>query len=196
MLVVYHRSDRFSGEAANDRLSRETAPTSVSAGRSPSAMSNGRPSPGRGSGPSPAPFSAPSSPPLPPARSLFALQDALDTTRVLDIFSMKPKPCKLQLAQPVNPLPFDRIIKFEADVIVSFTPRATGEEVVYEKAHIVMLTDLFLVCEWAMEEGRDSPTLFLCFPPLAARHLKVVDEPVDLGDPSRRFERSCTLRTA
>ncbi|KAG8983207.1 hypothetical protein FRB90_006222, partial [Tulasnella sp. 427] len=163
-------SSRFSGgENGNDRLSRDTAPTSVSAGRSPSAMSNG-PSPGRASGP-------PSSPPRPTTRSLFALQDVLDTTRVMDIFSMKPKPCKLQLAQPINPLPFDRVIKFEADVIVNFTPKATGEEVVYEKAHIVMLTDLFLVCEWIMEEGRDAPTLFLCFPPLAARHLRVVDEP-------------------
>lgn len=100
---------------------------------------------------------------------------------------MKPKPCKLQLAQPINPLPFDRIIKFEADVIISFTPKATGEEAVYERAHIVMLTDLFLVCEWTMEEGRDTPTLFLCFPPLAARHLKVLDEPMDLGELSRAF---------
>ncbi|KAG8906619.1 hypothetical protein FRB99_006489 [Tulasnella sp. 403] len=179
-------SDRLSKDnTGNERLSRETATTSMSGGRSPSAMSNRLQSPtgtSRTSLPTP---SVPGSPPLATTRSVAAVQESLDTTQVLDIFTMTPKPCKLQIANPANPLPFIRSVKFEVDVEVAIVPRATGQEVVYPRAHIIMLTDLCLVCEW-MEAvtPNESTTLWLRFPPLAAR-LLTVEDPHDA--PSNTF---------
>ncbi|KAG9001080.1 hypothetical protein FRB93_012460 [Tulasnella sp. JGI-2019a] len=168
-------SDRFSRDNTdNDRLSRDTGVTSVSAGRSPSTMSNGPDGSQRISGPSPA-YS--NSPPPGHQRTVSDIERMMDTSRVLDIFTMRPKPCKLQIARPLNPLPFVRSVRFEADVEISIAPKATGVEVLYERGHVVMLTDLFLVGEWM-----DGEMLSLCFPPLAARHLTIVDEPISLGE--------------
>lgn len=117
--------------------------------------------------------------------SILELETRLDTTRVLDIFTMKPKPCKLQMSKPnpAAPLSFVRAIRFEADVVISFVPKSTESEVVYKTGYMVMLTDLFLICERmgrgavsGNEEPSDGQDLWLCFPPLAARHLKVVED--------------------
>ncbi|KAG8859115.1 hypothetical protein FRB96_004685 [Tulasnella sp. 330] len=171
-------SDRQSRDNTdNERLSRDTGVTSVSAGRSPSALSNGvESSLKRTSEPSP---------PRKHYRTVSDIERVMDTSRVLDIFTMRPKPCKLQIARPLNALPFVRSVRFEADVEISISPKATGVEVVYERGHVVMLTDLFLVGEWmdgVMDQEEGDDMLSLCFPPLAARHLTIVDEPVSLGE--------------
>jgi hypothetical protein len=180
-------SDRFSRDRA-ERFSRETGNTSVSAGRSPSSLSAA--SPGWYL-PNFLLIFVPDATPLPElnpeaARArIMELENRLDTDRVLDIFTMKPKPCKLQISKsnPAAPIPFVRAIQFEADVVISFIPKATETEVVYRRGYVVMLTDLFLVCERmgrgaisGNEEPSDEKDLWLCFPPLAARHLKVVED--------------------
>ncbi len=48
------------------------------------------------------------------------LEKRLDTSKTLDIFTMKPKKCQLQM-NPPN-LPFTRSLRKSADVVIHFTP--------------------------------------------------------------------------
>ena len=129
------------------------------------------------------------------------LERRLSTERVLDIFTMQPKvgivthsnakpltkydisfpriqQCRLQMSPPG--LPFTRTIRFSVDVVIRFVPRTTGQEVYTPQGHIFLLTDLFLVCERMSDaeraaSGPDSPEMYLCYPPLAGKHLRVSD---------------------
>ncbi|KAG9104409.1 hypothetical protein FRC06_002644 [Ceratobasidium sp. 370] len=111
--------------------------------------------------------------PLMPAKEL---ERKLCTDKVMDIFSMTPRSCKLQM-NPPN-LPFTRTIKFSVDATIFFTPRVTGLEVVHRRGHLFLTTDLLLICEkMSVEEqasfGPDGPDMWLCYPPLAGKHLQV-----------------------
>jgi hypothetical protein len=82
----------------------------------------------------------------------------------------------------MNPytLTFQRTIRRGGDVTISFVPRSdpSREERVYQRAHIVLLSDLFLVCEHVSTEQRakgesaDGADMWLVFPPLAGKHLR------------------------
>ncbi|CAE6421742.1 hypothetical protein ACGC1H_001836 [Rhizoctonia solani] len=113
--------------------------------------------------------------PLMPAQEL---ERRLCTDRVMDIFSMTPRACKLQM-NPPN-LPFTRMIKFSVDVMIFFTPRVTGLEVSHRRAHLFLTTDLLLICEKMTPEERasfdsDGPDMWLCYPPLAGKHLQITE---------------------
>ncbi|KAI0778579.1 hypothetical protein BD413DRAFT_601314 [Trametes elegans] len=108
------------------------------------------------------------------------LERRLSTERTLDIFSMKPKQVRLQIAPPN--LHYTRELRCSTPVVISFTPRSTGVEVVQERGHILLLTDLMLVCERMSPKerevaGRDGPDMWLLYPPLTGKHLRVA--PVD-----------------
>ncbi|CAE7208155.1 unnamed protein product [Rhizoctonia solani] len=113
--------------------------------------------------------------PLMPAQDL---ERRLCTDRVMDIFSMTPRACKLQM-NPPN-LPYTRMIKFSVDAMIFFTPRVTGLEVAHQKAHLFLATDLLLICEKMTPEeragfGPDGPDMWLCYPPLAGKHLQIAE---------------------
>lgn len=64
------------------------------------------------------------------------------------------------------------------DVVASVTPRATGVEVVHRQGHVFLLSDLFLVCERMTPEeraksGSEGADMWLCYPPLAGKVLRV-----------------------
>ena len=89
---------------------------------------------------------------------------------------MKLKAVRLQMAPPT--LTFLREMRFSADVVIRLTPRATGEEVVHRRGHVFILSDLFLVCERMTPEekakaGSDGPDMWLLYPPLAGKVLRV-----------------------
>lgn len=73
-------------------------------------------------------------------------------------------------------LPYTRELRCSEDVHIRFIPNSTGVEVVHKRGHIFLLTDLFLVCErMATEDLADSEAnMWLCYPPLAAKHLRVI----------------------
>lgn len=109
------------------------------------------------------------------------LEKRLDTSKTLDIFTMKPKKCQLQM-HPPN-LPFTRALRKSADVVIHFTPSSGGPEISIRRAHIFLLTDLFLVCERMtpsekaeLSKGGVGPDMWLLYPPLAGKHLRVTDE--------------------
>jgi hypothetical protein len=120
------------------------------------------------------------------------LERRLSTQRTLDIFTMRPKVTKssfqsfilliklevvrLQMSPPT--LQFSREFRFSMDAVVRFTPRATSVEVVHRQGHLFLLTDLFLVCERMSPEersqnGADGADMWLCYPPLAGKVLRV-----------------------
>lgn len=108
------------------------------------------------------------------------LEKRLDTSKTLDIFTMKPKKCQLQMNPPS--LPFPRSLRKSADVVIHFTPSSGGPEISIRRAHIFLLTDLFLVCERMtpsekaeLSHGGMGPDMWLLYPPLAGKHLRVAD---------------------
>ncbi|KAJ6604733.1 hypothetical protein DFH09DRAFT_898860 [Mycena vulgaris] len=104
------------------------------------------------------------------------LERRLSTQRTLDIFTMKPKVVRLQMSPPT--LQYTREFRFSMDAVVRFTPRSTGIEVVHRQGHLFLLSDLFLVCERMSPEersqsGSDGADMWLCYPPLAGKVLRV-----------------------
>jgi hypothetical protein len=88
----------------------------------------------------------------------------------------------------MNPpnLPFTRVVKFSVDAIIFFTPRVTGLEVMHRRGHLFLTTDLLLICEKMTPEeqasfGHDGPDMWLCYPPLAGKHLQTSESPVGQG---------------
>ncbi|EJD55152.1 hypothetical protein AURDEDRAFT_50801 [Auricularia subglabra TFB-10046 SS5] len=143
---------RPDSEHTRDRFSRDTAGTSV--GNFPSSAS------------------------LP---GVTDLEKRLSTDRCLDIFTMQPKAVRLQMNPPG--LSFQRTLRAATDVKIVFTPRSTMQDVVQPAGHVFVLSDLFLVCERIAPEerpgGADGPDMWLSYPPLAGKHLKVVELPGD-----------------
>ncbi|KAK0208259.1 hypothetical protein DFS33DRAFT_1371746 [Desarmillaria ectypa] len=104
------------------------------------------------------------------------LERRLSTERTLDIFTMKSKGVRLQMSPPT--LTFKRELRLSMDVKITLTPRATGVEVVHRQGHVFLSSDLFLVCERMTPEersagGADGPDMWLCYPPLAGKVLRV-----------------------
>jgi hypothetical protein len=88
---------------------------------------------------------------------------------------------------------FNRQLRFSCDATVYFTPTSTGREVAHERAQLFVLSDLFLLCEQMsvsekvqkaeemlarnpdrVGDGGPMPEMWLCYPPLAGRHLSVI----------------------
>lgn len=75
-------------------------------------------------------------------------------------------------------LTFTREMRTSLDVLIRFTPRATGVEIIHHQGHVFLLSDLFLVCERISPEdrirlGRENTDMWLCYPPLAGKVLRV-----------------------
>ncbi|KAG8825963.1 hypothetical protein FRC17_008443 [Serendipita sp. 399] len=116
---------------------------------------------------------------IPPSTSLNwpanDLERKLSTERVLDIFNMEPRQCRLQI-NPPN-LPFTRELRLDTDCVIYFTPSSTGNQIATTNAHIFILTDLFLVCQHMSPEDKltAESELWLSYPPLSGKVLKVAD---------------------
>ncbi|CDZ97091.1 Invasion-inducing protein TIAM1/CDC24 and related RhoGEF GTPases [Phaffia rhodozyma] len=109
--------------------------------------------------------------------SLLDIERRLSTERTVDLFTMNPRMVRLQISPPA--LPFQRLLRRSLDVHISFTPKTTGQFVEHRRGHVFVLSDLFLICEW-MEpneaqkaEGGSGKDMWLCYPPLAGKHLQV-----------------------
>jgi hypothetical protein len=85
------------------------------------------------------------------------------------------QPVRLQIFPPS--LPYVRSLRIGVDVAVRFVPRSTGVEVNHLGGRLFILSDLFLLCEKMApgEKSVDTPSadMWLLYPPLAGKHLKV-----------------------
>ncbi|OSX67454.1 hypothetical protein POSPLADRAFT_1030496 [Postia placenta MAD-698-R-SB12] len=112
----------------------------------------------------------------PPSMPISDLERRLVTERTLDIFTMRPRQVRLQIS-PLN-LPSPRELRFSGDVVIRFTPQSTGVEVITQLGHLFILTDLLLICERMVPQersrrGPDGPDMWLSYPPLAGKHLRI-----------------------
>jgi len=83
---------------------------------------------------------------------------------------------RLQISPPT--LPYSRELKLSANVIVRFTPRSTGVDVVHKQGFVYILSDLFLICEKLdLATSVEGPDMRLCYPPLSGKVLKVNEVP-------------------
>jgi hypothetical protein len=80
----------------------------------------------------------------------------------------------------MNPptLAFAREMLASADCTIAFVPRTTGVEVMHQRGHIFVLSDLFLMAERMTLQERanfpeDGPDMWLLYPPLAGKHLRI-----------------------
>ncbi|RUS13792.1 hypothetical protein BC937DRAFT_94774, partial [Endogone sp. FLAS-F59071] len=122
------------------------------------------PSPGQGPLPSP---SQPREETGSDADRLAAFEKSVDTTRVVDLFTKQPRKCKLQLASP------SRCIVIRENFTL-LPPEGTAVPSV--RAHVLLLTDLFMVCQRMTEDERiagQDKELWLLYPPLASKHLSM-----------------------
>lgn len=101
-------------------------------------------------------------------QSLAQLQDRIDSTKTVDIFTLEPKHCRLQMAPPT--LPFQRQLRINDSVRLRLLSSGNKERV-YERARLVLLTDLLLVGEDLAPQALPPPTqdIQLMFPPLSGR---------------------------
>ncbi|BEJ14615.1 hypothetical protein CspHIS471_0403820 [Cutaneotrichosporon sp. HIS471] len=131
----------------------------------------------------------PLSTPMPPISDL---ELRIDCDRTVDLFTMQPRKCKLHMNPPG--LAYQRQVRSSHDVVIYFTPSSTGEQIVHRRSHLFILTDLFLITD-RMEasekaamaqrvatqqpdrlgEGSPMPEMWLAYPPLAGKHLSIVE---------------------
>ncbi|KAF9110903.1 hypothetical protein BGX27_005742 [Mortierella sp. AM989] len=116
------------------------------------------------------------------AEAMQELERSLDTAQTLDLFSMQPKACSLSLAL------------IERDILIrgDFTFTITTDEGIqerFEDGHIILLSDLLLMCRVKTQEeidmnpeGNDS-NFWLLFPPLAIRHVVARDGTIEENEP-------------
>ncbi|KAF9083180.1 hypothetical protein BGX23_011713 [Mortierella sp. AD031] len=116
------------------------------------------------------------------AEAMMELERSLDTSRVLDLFTMQPKACSLSLAL------------IERDVLIrgdfAFTIATDdGNEDRFNDGYIILLTDLLLICRIKTQEEIDNlpegdeSMFWLLFPPLAIRHVSARDCSIDEDEP-------------
>lgn len=130
----------------------------------------GRP-PVRSSGPSMIPVSITQSI---ERQSLAQIQDRIDSTATVDVFTLEPKHCRLQMAPPT--LPFQRQLRINDSARLQFT--SSSKERVYERARLILLTDLLLVGEDVEPHAMPPPShdIRLTFPPLSGRFIDMDDQ--------------------
>ncbi|RIA94808.1 hypothetical protein C1645_817512 [Glomus cerebriforme] len=104
-------------------------------------------------------------------------ENQLDTSRVRDLFTKQQKTLKVQLLPPH--LPFRREILLHDDFIVILPDgKGSGKHRAHINAHLILFTDLLLVCQQLTpEEKTSNPTkdFWLLYPPLSGRHLVIHD---------------------
>lgn len=74
-------------------------------------------------------------------------------------------------------LTFHRQLRKASSAVISFIPASdpSRRQVIHPRAYVILLTDLFLLCEWSLPNEMSSPNqdLSLLYPPLAGKHLRV-----------------------
>lgn len=102
--------------------------------------------------------------------SLQQIQDRINSTQTLDVFTMQPKSCRLQICPPG--LPFERMLRVTDGAHLTVVPQG-APPLTIKRARLLLLTDLLLVSEEKPE--RAPKDIQLLFPPLAGRFVEVAE---------------------
>lgn len=165
------------GAAAPTRASPVLASGALAARPSAGAPAPGPPAAARLNDAAPAPGAPAShdavsrsieSQPLP------ALQQRIDASHTIDVFTLEPKMCRLLLLPPS--LPFERRLR-AVDYAQLRIQTASGQQKTVAHARLILLTDLLLIAEDVAPSSSAPPKadLRLLFPPLSGRFIEVHD---------------------
>ncbi|CAG8820395.1 18082_t:CDS:2, partial [Gigaspora rosea] len=113
--------------------------------------------------------------------SILDLQNFIDTSRTFDILTKQPRKVNLVL-QPPN-LPFNREIVLFEDFVIE-VPEYDSDERFHVRAHLLLLTDLLLVCQKIESKNQKSISNFkywLMYQPLSGKHLSIRDTSYEEG---------------
>lgn len=106
-------------------------------------------------------------------QSLDQMQTRIDSTHTVDIFTMEPKNCRLQLVLPG--LSFERALRLTDGAKLEILP-AQGKPLMIQHARLILLTDLILVAEDVALSAPGAPDIKLIFPPLSGRFIDAFDD--------------------
>lgn len=106
-------------------------------------------------------------------QSLDQMQTRIDSTHTVDIFTMEPKNCRLQLVLPG--LSFERALRLTDGAKLEILP-AQGKPLMIQHARLILLTDLILVAEDVALSPPGAPDIKLIFPPLSGRFIDAFDD--------------------
>ena len=111
------------------------------------------------------------------SQNLVQIQNRIDSTKTIDVFSLEPKSCRLHMTPPS--LPFQRQLRSTDSVRLQVVPRHGAGRTI-EKARLILLTDLLLVAEDKAPHAMELPAqdIQLMFPPLSGRFIDVYDQGV------------------
>ena len=84
------------------------------------------------------------------------MQTRIDSTHTVDIFTMEPKNCRLQLVLPG--LSFERALRLTDGAKLEILP-AQGKPLMIQHARLILLTDLILVAEAVSYTHLTLPTI-------------------------------------
>lgn len=122
----------------------------------------------------PPPAAPPLAAALPPLETLAIdlVQERIDSSRTVDVFTLRPKGCRLQINPPT--LPFVRELR------MTDTPRLRGPGIDVPHARVIILSDLVLIGEQLAPAqyvpGPVTPRdVLLLFPPLAGKFVQALD---------------------
>lgn len=107
------------------------------------------------------------------SQSLDQMQARIDSTCTIDIFTMEPKNCRLQLVLPG--LSFERALRLTDGAKLEILP-AQGKPLMIQHARLILLTDLILVAEDVTPSAPGAPDVKLIFPPLSGRFIDAFDD--------------------
>jgi len=107
------------------------------------------------------------------SQSLDQMQTRIDSTHTVDVFTMEPKNCRLQLVLPG--LSFERALRLTDGARLEILP-AQGKPQMIQHARMILLTDLILVAEDVAPSAPGAPDIKLIFPPLSGRFIDAFDD--------------------
>ncbi|MBW0510582.1 hypothetical protein O181_050297 [Austropuccinia psidii MF-1] len=106
-------------------------------------------------------------------KEILDLENQLDTSQCLDIFTLMPKQCRLHLAPPT--LTYSRSFRIVSDANFKFIPQSNpNQQIETLNGRLILLTDLLIFSKYINQNIPTDPPFTLLYPPLATKHLKFI----------------------
>ncbi|WFD00860.1 hypothetical protein MYAM1_003615 [Malassezia yamatoensis] len=127
------------------------------------------------------------------SQSVREIQQRINSTYTIDIFTMQPKSCRLQIDTPS--LPFDRKLRLTDGGVMHIRPTSDAQPRIVNAARLILLTDLVLIGEDVVSppsQTSGTQDVWLMFPPLSGKFIEASSH----GDPRENVVRLLVMKRA
>ncbi|WFD44920.1 hypothetical protein MPSI1_003594 [Malassezia psittaci] len=127
------------------------------------------------------------------SQSVREIQQRINSTYTIDIFTMQPKSCRLQIDTPT--LPFERKLRLTDGGVMHIRPTTDAQPRIVNAARLILLTDLVLIGEDVVSSPNQSSgtqDVWLMFPPLSGKFIEASSH----GDPRENVVRLLVMKRA